>query len=202
MTGMSGRPPKATPQDIIRIAWQCFEEVGFEATTMTDIARRTGVSRRTLFNHFPHKAALLFPPATDYFTLLRDAFAQAPAHLPPLAALTEAVRRLGPVSVELETAMAPGAEVRAARYRDDAIEYWRGVWADGMERMALEAIVGPAHPVKARLAGAIAAQLWTEVSLLMRDAQPPLRLDAAIEFALAELTDLLTFGTGIPNAGR
>lgn len=195
MTNPTGRPQKLTPQTIVDLAWERFEDVGFDAATMTDIAAHAGISRRTLFNHFPHKVALLFPPAEDYFTLLRAELANSPQHLPPLAALTEAVRRLGPVSAQMEAATRPGPEVQAARLRDDAIEYWRRQWAEAMERMALDTILGPGEPIKARLAGAIAAQLWTEVSVLMRTSEPPLRLSEATEHVLTELTDLLALGT-------
>lgn len=36
-----------------------FDAQGFEATTVTDVARQAGVSRATFFNHFPNKEAVL-----------------------------------------------------------------------------------------------------------------------------------------------
>ena len=62
---VSGRPHKATHHDIILTAWQLFEEVGFEATTMAQIAEGCGMSRRTLFNYFSNKYSLLFPGTNE-----------------------------------------------------------------------------------------------------------------------------------------
>lgn len=46
-------------QKIIKIANQLFTEKGYTETTMTEIADRSGISRRTLFRIFPRKQDLL-----------------------------------------------------------------------------------------------------------------------------------------------
>ncbi|HJK91821.1 MAG TPA: TetR/AcrR family transcriptional regulator [Polyangiaceae bacterium LLY-WYZ-15_(1-7)] len=45
-------------RDILRAARELFLESGFTSTGVDEIARRAGVSKRTLYNHFPTKEAL------------------------------------------------------------------------------------------------------------------------------------------------
>lgn len=46
--------------DLAEAAIRLFTEVGFEETSMEDIADAVGVSRRTIYRHFPTKADLVF----------------------------------------------------------------------------------------------------------------------------------------------
>ena len=46
-------------EDIIRAALDVFEEKGFEAAKMAEIARRADVAKGTLYLYFDHKSALL-----------------------------------------------------------------------------------------------------------------------------------------------
>src|SRR3954452_4536147 len=47
-----------TRQRIAKAAAELHEEVGPAETTVAEIARRAGVSRLTVYNHFPDNAAL------------------------------------------------------------------------------------------------------------------------------------------------
>src|SRR5262245_31310992 len=53
---------QATERAIRAAALQLMTERGYEATSTDDIARAAGVSRRTFFNYFPTKEAVLFLP--------------------------------------------------------------------------------------------------------------------------------------------
>ncbi|HEY1278936.1 MAG TPA: TetR family transcriptional regulator [Acidimicrobiales bacterium] len=53
---------QATERAIRGAALQLMTERGYEATSTDDIARAAGVSRRTFFNYFPTKEAVLFLP--------------------------------------------------------------------------------------------------------------------------------------------
>lgn len=50
-----GRPVATTHSEIEQAAFRLFAQRGFEATTLDDIAREVGVSRRTLFRYFGSK---------------------------------------------------------------------------------------------------------------------------------------------------
>lgn len=58
--GPRGRPRASTPEDIAAIAFEVFEEVGFEHARMELIARRAGIGRTTLFRYFPTKGSILW----------------------------------------------------------------------------------------------------------------------------------------------
>lgn len=55
-----GRPPEVDRPQIVAVALTLFERKGFDAVTMDAVARAAGVSRRTLFRHFPAKADLVW----------------------------------------------------------------------------------------------------------------------------------------------
>src|ERR687885_2862681 len=71
---------EATRARIAAAAASLHEEVGVARTTVADIARRAGVQRLTVYNHFPDLEALL-PACTDHWMAerpppdLADAFA-------------------------------------------------------------------------------------------------------------------------------
>jgi AcrR family transcriptional regulator len=46
-------------RQIIRVAAQAFEELGYERTSMLAIAERMSGSKQTLYNYFPSKEDLL-----------------------------------------------------------------------------------------------------------------------------------------------
>src|SRR3954454_20881293 len=57
---------EATRARIAAAAAELHEEVGIAKTTVADIARRAGVQRLTVYNHFPDLAALL-PACTAHW---------------------------------------------------------------------------------------------------------------------------------------
>lgn len=54
------RQKRATHELIARAAEQLFAKSGFAAVTFEDVAKAAGVSRQTVFNHFPTKEDLVF----------------------------------------------------------------------------------------------------------------------------------------------
>lgn len=87
---------QARKQALVRDAiWDAaidlFSTQGFEPTTIEEIARAAGVSRRSFFRYFSSKNDLMGQGILSYGTLLSDAIANCPADLPPLAALRQVV---------------------------------------------------------------------------------------------------------------
>jgi mycofactocin system transcriptional regulator len=51
----AGRPPTTTRAEIEQVAFGLFDEQGFDATTVDDIATAAGIGRRTFFRYFASK---------------------------------------------------------------------------------------------------------------------------------------------------
>jgi AcrR family transcriptional regulator len=64
------RDSEAKLQHILRISAQCFAERGFEATSMRDISRATGLSLSSLYYYFKSKQYLLYLIQNNAFTLI------------------------------------------------------------------------------------------------------------------------------------
>jgi AcrR family transcriptional regulator len=74
-----------------RAAARLFEENGFAATTVRDIAAAAGVGERTFFRYFPSKEDLILQQVRDLIPGVMDGVRARPAAEPPLVALREAI---------------------------------------------------------------------------------------------------------------
>ncbi|MET8401665.1 helix-turn-helix domain-containing protein [Streptomyces sp900116325] len=66
-----------------KAALELYIHQGFDATTVTEIATRAGVTERTFYRHFTDKREVLFPADNPLTDTLANATAGAPAP-PPL----------------------------------------------------------------------------------------------------------------------
>lgn len=57
---------------IYGVAIELFKRSGFQATTATDIARASNVSRGTFFNYYPYKEAVLLDYGSEIMDRLRE----------------------------------------------------------------------------------------------------------------------------------
>jgi AcrR family transcriptional regulator len=90
-------------------AIELFDEQGYEATTVAEIAERAGLTKRTFFRYFSDKREVLFSGSEELQRLWLEGLAAAPAQVSPLAAVTAG---LDPV-VEMFSERHPFARIRA-----------------------------------------------------------------------------------------
>jgi AcrR family transcriptional regulator len=82
-------------------AMELFEERGFEATTVADIAARAGLTKRTFFRYFGDKREVLFAGAEALREKFVAAIAAAPADAGPLDAIAAGLDAMADLFAEL-----------------------------------------------------------------------------------------------------
>jgi len=90
-----GRWQPGAKERLVMAAIELFEERGFEATTVADIAARAGVTERTFFRQFADKREVLFGDPGEYNATFTDAIAAASADAAPIDAVTAALAATG-----------------------------------------------------------------------------------------------------------
>src|SRR5437879_31780 len=90
---------------LVLAAVDLFAEQGYDATTVTQIAERAGVTKSTFFRHFPDKRELLAAGQQTLSRLLAEGITEAPESATPLAAVAAGLERasgaMGPMNREL-----------------------------------------------------------------------------------------------------
>jgi mycofactocin system transcriptional regulator len=86
-----GRPRSTTADEIAGVALALFARRGFDATTMDDVARAVGVSRRTLFRYFPSKNDIVWGDFATVRARLRGHLDSSAADAPLGDAIRSAV---------------------------------------------------------------------------------------------------------------
>jgi AcrR family transcriptional regulator len=135
---------QATREKIAAAAVSLHEEVGFAKTTVADIARRAGVQRLTVYNHFPDLDALL-PACTAHWSAahpmpdLAAAFAlddPADRLRTALTALYGWYRETAPMQRRVfgERATVPELDAWMARSGDQALEQLAAALSPGLNR--------------------------------------------------------------------
>ena len=80
---------------LAQAALELYRERGFEQTTVTEIARRAGLTERTFFRYFADKREVLFDGAGALEELLVRTVADAPAAAAPIDAVAAALEAAG-----------------------------------------------------------------------------------------------------------
>lgn len=106
---------------LVLAAVDLFAEQGYDATNVTQIAERAGVTKSTFFRYFPDKRELLVAGQEVLSQLLAEGIAEAPPGAGPLEAvaggLTRASGTMGPLNHEMgpriKAAVAASVELQA-----------------------------------------------------------------------------------------
>ncbi|MFJ2826573.1 helix-turn-helix domain-containing protein [Streptomyces sp. NPDC087263] len=76
---------------LAQAALELYSERGYEQTTVTEIARRAGLTERTFFRHYADKREVLFEGSTSLEELLVGALNGTPASAAPIDAVAAAL---------------------------------------------------------------------------------------------------------------
>ncbi|MEU6997775.1 TetR family transcriptional regulator [Nonomuraea sp. NPDC046570] len=79
MDGLRERTRQAMRTELAELALRMFLDRGFDETTVDDIARAAGMSKRTFFRYFPAKEDVLFGGADDLAAQVADEIRARPA---------------------------------------------------------------------------------------------------------------------------
>lgn len=101
-------------------AARLFEERGFGATTVRDIAAAAGVGERTFFRYFPSKEDLVLGQVRDLIPGLMDRVRARPPAEPPLMALREAILGWLADTGTLPTILVSGPPKSSERHAEEA----------------------------------------------------------------------------------
>jgi AcrR family transcriptional regulator len=111
---------------LVVAAVDLFTEQGYDATTVEQIAERAGVSKSTLFRHFPDKREILVAGQEALSRLLADGIAEAPADASPLEAVGAGLERassaMGPMNRELGPRLRAAVAASAELQERDALK--------------------------------------------------------------------------------
>ncbi len=72
---------------LMKAAIELFDEQGYDATTVAEIAERAGLTKRTFFRYFTDKREVLFSGSQELQRLWLEGVAGAPAGASPMAAV-------------------------------------------------------------------------------------------------------------------
>lgn len=190
----SGRKQVADPAAIVRAAWELIERDGFDRTTMIAVALKSGISRRTLFNHFASKEALLFPGFDQYMRDFARVLSSRPSDEPILIAMQYVLRELSASTIAIELAFPSGPAVRQARLRIESVKFAHDQFAQWMNDAIILWLGDSAGTrVKAGLVSALAAQVWSEMARIQATSE--ISMDEALESTMSAVRELLSPGS-------
>jgi AcrR family transcriptional regulator len=207
---------KAQTRELIRtIAHRLFDEQGFEAVTIADVARQADVAVQTVFNHFATKEELFFDGRATWVDGPADAVRSRAAEVPPLTALREYLVELsgwlvGSLIVEERqryTATLMASPSLRAHERELIHETEVRLAAALTEAWAGENAGGHPVPADPVTAASLTAAIWcSAVRVLVQEQRPrfaagecPRKLSTAVEALVAELLASLELSASVTD---
>ncbi|MGI4896232.1 MAG: TetR/AcrR family transcriptional regulator [Janthinobacterium lividum] len=98
VVGARGRRRSADPREVATLALRLFAKMGYDETTMAEIAAAAGISRQTLFRYFPAKSDIVWDRMADDTRALRAALSA----VPPEEHFLDALCRVVPTSLQYD----------------------------------------------------------------------------------------------------
>ncbi|MCZ7526309.1 MAG: TetR/AcrR family transcriptional regulator [Acidimicrobiia bacterium] len=120
----------STADRILEAARRCFSQFGFHKTAMEDIAREAGISRGSIYRHFPDKEALFRAVSEQQAGQFLDAVARRTAEMTGLSAQIEEV-------VRMTVSFLEDNPLNAAMARTDPESFARILTTDGRDLLAM-----------------------------------------------------------------
>lgn len=90
--GMREKKKERTRETIVQVALQLFEEKGFEAATVEEIAAAADISPRTFFRYFTSKEDVVFLGQDEENAMVAELLRTRPPDEPPLDTLLRGTR--------------------------------------------------------------------------------------------------------------
>lgn len=166
-------------QRLVVAAVDLFTEQGYDATTVTQIAERAGVTKSTFFRHFSDKRELLVAGQETLSRLLADGITEAPASASPLQAVAAGLERassaMGPTNREL------GPRLKAAVAASTELQERDALKSVGLAAAMTAALIARGVPdPTAHLAGELGvlafkrgyAQWSKAIAMTQKDSRP------------------------------
>ncbi|WP_082097086.1 TetR/AcrR family transcriptional regulator [Demequina gelatinilytica] len=152
---------EATRARLQSAALDLFEERGYRAVTVEEIAAAAGVSHMTFFRHFPTKERVLLDDPFD--PVIAAAVAAQPTGMPPIERIARGLVSLAPLLDQEPTAQARRAIAIAAREPD--LQAGMAANTAATERAIVEAAATAGDEPAMRIAAAACLAAVTAVLL-------------------------------------
>lgn len=153
----SGRPRASSREVLAEAACELFLEQGYDATSVSDITRRAGVSRSSFFNYFSAKSDVLWSGLDEQMDAATRRLRDGESVDDALAAIGD---RLAPDALALAITNAEAMGIATELDRERAVRQFRlqrelsaRLARDGMPPLAAEVRAGA-------LAAAVLAAVW------------------------------------------
>lgn len=179
-------------------AMALFQEQGFQATTVPQIAERAGLTTRTFFRHYTDKREVFFAYQQDLPDVVAEVMASAPPELTPMEVVAAGLRRLA-VS-QFEPAREHFLAHRAVVLSDDGLRE-RELWKRSILGDAMHAgfVARGADDLTATLAAELGVTAFSVASARWLDDEAGRPMVDHVDETLARLTAMSTTSTREPT---
>lgn len=168
---------------VLRAAYDCLLDVGMRRTTLTDVARRAGVSRMTVYRRYDDLSRLLSTLMTAEFEDLMDGVTREAAGLPHTRARVAAAITDGVAAISTHPlfrsvlrrdpdTLAPYVFERLGASQRSARDRLASVVAAGMSGRGGDGSVRDGDPGLCALTLLLLAQSWVFSAAIVEDEDP------------------------------